>query len=84
MKEAMVNSMKEAMVNRRRRGLQLPDAVYLVLETAIDEIMVVFEEEQENIRPPAFHMLGREFQLMLRDREREFVMEKIKKSKEDK
>jgi len=71
-------------VNRRRRGSQLPDAVYLVLETAIDEIMVVFEEEQENIRPPAFHMLGREFQLMLRDREREFVMEKIKKSKEDK
>jgi len=72
------------MNERRRRGLQLPDAVYLVLETAIDEIMVVFEEEQENIRPPAFHMLGREFQLMLRDREREFVMEKIKKSKEDK
>ena len=74
-------------VNRRRRGSQLPDAVYLVLETAIDEIMVVFEEEQENIKPPALHtlrMLGREFQLMLRDREREFVMEKNKKSKEDK
>ena len=76
--------MKEAMVNRRRRGLQLPDAVYLILETAIDEIMVVFEEEQENIRPPAFHMLGREFQFMLRDREREAVREKMKKDKEEK
>jgi len=76
--------MKEAMVNRRRRGLQLPDAVYLILETAIDEIMVVFEEEQENIRPPAFHMLGREFQFMLRDREREVIQERMKKVKDSK
>ena len=76
--------MKEAMVNRRRRGLQLPDKVYLVLETAIDGIMDVIEnEKEEKIRPNTFHMIGREFQLMLRDKMHEAVV-KAREGKRDK
>ena len=64
----------------KRRRNKLPDEVYLVLETAIDGIMDVIEnEKEEKIRPNTFHMIGREFQFMLRDK-----MHEAREGKEDK
>jgi len=68
----------------KRRHNKIPDEVYLVLETAIDGIMDVIEnEKEEKIRPNTFHMIGREFQLMLRDKMHEAVV-KAREGKRDK
>jgi len=59
----------------KRRHNKIPDEVYLVLETAIDGIMDVIEnEKEEKIRPNIFHIIGREFHFMLRDKMREAVV----------
>jgi len=75
--------MSEIKKIRRRGGSYVPDEVYLALENAIDEIMDIIDKEKENkIRPNTFHMIGREFQFMLRDKMHEVVTKKTDKNKE--
>jgi len=62
---------------RRRQGVDVPDEVYLVLETAVDDVMNVIEAEKEGrIRSNIFHTIGKEFQFMLRDKMQEVIRNK--------
>lgn len=64
------------MPNRRR---EVPDKVYLILETAIDSI---FEEIEDDLfRGPLKHMIEREFRFMMRDKFHDYMRNRGKGDK---
>ena len=63
----------------RRKGREVSDKVYLILETAIDSI---FEEVgEDNLRGPSKHIIEREFRFMMRDKFHDYMRNRGKGNK---
>ena len=51
----------------KKRRHNLPDKVYLILETAVDDIIKEIGEE-DFFRGPTHHFVDREFRFMMREK----------------
>ena len=57
-------------MNKRKRRPELPDKVYLILETAIDDIVKEVGGE-DFFRGPTHHFVEREFRFMMMEKRHE-------------